>query len=109
MRRLDAHHHARIALRHPGGGFAIHVGQHAGAGAVYDPVFKIFKIAPAGAARIHHGGDAAAEGEAVRRNAEVTGIGALLAGAVIDMDMQVDQAGRHHHAAHIDGLDRIAG
>ena len=102
-----------IFQRHLGGLFAVHVGQilldiarahalahdvehhqDAGLGAVDDLVLEVLEIAPARTAGIDHGGDAAAEGKAVRLHAEVAGIGAiLLAGADIVMGVQVDQAG----------------
>ncbi len=126
VRRLDADDHLRIARRHLGGGLAVHVEgvlfvaaaahpsahdvehhQDAGLGAIDDAVLEVFEIAPAGAAGIDHGGDAGAEGETVRQNTEIAGIGAALARAGIVVGVQVDQAGRHIHAAHIDGLDRV--
>ncbi len=125
---FDADHDVGIFLRHRRGGFAVHVGgvlliaaaphaaaddvehrQHAGPGAVDDAVLEILEVAPAGAAGIDHGGDPGAESEAVRRYREVAGIGALLAGAVIDMDMHVDQAWHDIQALHVDGLDRVLG
>ena len=85
VRRLDADDEVLVAQRHLGRGCGFHVfqivlvpaaahavahdveeHQDAGLGAIDDAVLEVVEIAPAGAARIRHGGHAHAERVAVR-------------------------------------------
>jgi hypothetical protein len=111
VRGLDAHDGVFVAQGHVGGGFSVHLGEvlfgragHAfsddvqegedtGFGAIDDTILEVRKIAPSGTAGVGHGGDARAEGEAIRVDAVVAAVGAALSGAGVYMHVHIDQAG----------------
>src|SRR6202034_2890165 len=84
-------------------------GENARFGAVDDALLEVFEVPPAGAAGVDYRGNANAEGKAVGRHAVVAGVGAALAGSRVDMNVDIDQAGRNIHTLDVDGLERIRG
>ena len=111
VRRLDADDQALVLERHLRGGLRVHVGEvllelsaahpvaddveegeHAGARAIDDARLEVLEVPPAGAARVGDRGDADAEREAVGIDAVVAGVRAALAGAGVDVGVNVDQA-----------------
>ena len=79
--------------------------EHARLGAIDDAVLEILEIAPAGAAGIGDGRHADAEGVAVRVEAVIAGVRAALAGAGVDVGVDVDQAGSHVEAGDVDHFE----
>ena len=67
-------------------------------------VFEIGEIAPAGAARVRHGGHAAAEREAIGIDAVVARIGAARARSGVDVHVDVDETRRDVQPFNIDYL-----
>ncbi len=68
---------------------------------------EVLEVAPAGAAGVGDGGHPDAEGEPVRIDAVVAGVGILLAGPGEDVDVDVDQAGRHVEPRRVHDLERL--
>ena len=113
VRGLDADDRPLVLLRHRRGRLRIHVGevllelpaahpvaddvdegQHARARAIDDARLEVLEVPPARPAGIGHRRDANAERETVGIHAVVAGIRAGLAGAGVDVGVDVDQAGR---------------
>ena len=84
--------------------------QHARFGAIDDAIFEIRKIAPAGAAGVDDRGHTAAKGEPVGIDAAVAGIGAALACARVDVNVNIDQSRGHVESGdihHLVGFGRV--
>ena len=85
------------------------IAKHARGGAIDDAISEIFEVAPAGAARVHHGGHAGAEAEFVRQHAVVSGPGALHARGRKQVNVRVDQSRRDVEAADVDDRPCLRG
>ena len=100
--------------RHVGGGLHFHVreivlelpashavaddveeGKHTCFRTIDHARFEVVEIPPAGAAGVGDGRHADPEGETIRIDATVAGVGTWLASAGVDVRMDIDQAGRH--------------
>ena len=127
MRGLHAHYQPLVLHRHLSGGLGIHVvhvlfespaahtvaddvehRQDAGLRTVNDAILEVFKVPPAGTPGVHHRGYARAIGEAVRVDAVVPGVGAPLPGARVDVNMNVDEAGRDVEPGDVHRLERAS-
>jgi hypothetical protein len=72
-----------------------------------EALLEVFEVLPAGAACIDDGGDADAEGKAIRGNAVVACVGATFADPVVDVDVKINEARCDVEALDVDGLESI--
>jgi len=70
---------------------------------------KSLEIPPAGGSGVHHRGDAGPEAESVGQDTVVAGPGVAQTGGGEQVDVDVDEAGRHIQAADVDRLLRLRG
>ena len=99
LERLAAH-----AVAHD-----VEEGQHPRLRARDDAVLEVLEVPPARAARVHRRGHAHAQREPVRVDAVVARVGALLAGARVEVRVDVDEPGSDVEARDVDHLEGLGG